>query len=408
MNATDGRGVMDGQRFDDSAAGGRVLRVTVERGDITVRAELGARWTIAHDASRGAVPEVERDGDTVCVTQRGHGRLDVTITTPDLEQVDLRTGAGRVEASGTRGRARLVNGYGTVALHGAGGEAEIDTGAGDVDVEGFDGVLTASSGKGRVRIARLEGRATLSTGAGVVEIQDTEAQVRASSGSGDLALARVGGAAELTTGHGAVLIQDPRDLSARVTTAMGAITVVDGSARDLRLKSMMGEVRCSAALAPGRYELETALGAVAVDLQDDVAARVEAHTSFGAVRSDFPLVRVGRSGPLGFGGARMVGSIGRGAALVDLALRSSKGDITLNRRPAPAPAPDPAVWPIGEDASPEPAGVQRRASPLSPPSPAPPTPRDPRAQNPTLAVLEALARGEISPAEAEDLLSRRA
>ncbi len=380
---------MDAQRFDDVAAGARELRVTIERGDITVRVARGTPWSIEYSAAKDAWPEVERDGETVRVKQRGHGRLDVTITAPDLERLELRTDAGRIEAAGARGRTRLISGHGALVLRDAGGEAEINTSNGLIDVESFDGDLAASSGNGRVRVARLEGRATLKTGNGVVEIVDVEGRAQASSGNGDLVLARVGGEVELKTGHGAVTIQDPRDLSARVTSAMGAITVEGGSARDLRLKSMLGEVRCSATLAPGRYELETAMGAVALELPDDITARVEAHTSFGTVRSDFPLVRVGRSGPMGFGGVRMVGSIGHGEAIVDLALRSSKGDITLTR------CPPNAARPPTTGASPAWSGARQA------------TPADPREPTPTLAVLEALARGEISPAEAEDLLSHQ-
>ena len=378
--------MMDAQRFDDIAAGARELRATVERGDIALRVARGAAWSLEYTSTKDAQPEVERDGDTLRVKQQGHGRLDVRITAPDLERVELRTGGGRVEATGTRGRSRLVSGHGAVTLRDASGEAELDTGNGAVDVEGFDGALGAASGNGRVRVARLEGRARLKTGNGAVEVLDAEGRVQASTGNGDMALARVGGEAELKTGHGAITIGEPRELAVRATTALGAITVTDGSARDLRLKSMLGEVRCSAALAPGRHELETAMGGVTLELPDDVSARVDAQTAFGTVRSDFPLVRVGRSGPMGFGGVRMVGGIGGGAPLVELALRSSKGDITLGRRPE-APA-----WPSG-------TATPREASAVA---------TDVGAQSPTLAVLEALARGEVTPAEAEDLLSRRA
>jgi hypothetical protein len=97
-------------------------------------------------------------------------------------------------------------------------------------------------------------------------------------------------------------------------------------------------------------------------------------------------VRVGRSGPLGFGGVRMVGSIGEGEPEVDIALRSSKGQISLRRRP---------------DYSTSSAGTSaERPTRTTPEEPAP-------ARDSTLAVLEALARGDISVEEADELLRRQ-
>ena len=374
------------ERFDEVAAGVRELRVTLGKGNITLRVAQGSVWSIDYDdARKGDALEVERDGDTLRVRQRRGGRLDVRLTAPlELETIDLRAGAGRVEVEGARGHIHLDSGNGAVALREAGGAATLKTGNGDVDVDGFDGELTAASGNGRVRVARLGGQATLRTANGRVEVRDSNGSVEAHSGNGDVALARVGGKSELHTAHGAIVVESPRDLATRATTAMGAIRVIDGAVRDLRLKSHAGEVRCSAALAAGRHELETSMGAIMLELPADIAARVDAQTAFGAVHSDFPLVRVGRSGPMGFGGVRMVGSIGAADPTIDISLRSSKGSLTLRSRSGAPPRP-----PI----------VER------PPTP-PVQPRQPE-RGTTLQVLEALARGEITPAEAEDLLSQR-
>src|SRR5207248_5453692 len=122
----------------------------------------------------------------------------------------------------------------------------------------------------------------------------------------------------------------------------------------LHLRSGMGTIECAAALEPGTYEMVTDMGAIDLELPATIRARVDAQTRFGQIHSDFPLVRVGRSGPLGFGGVRMVGSIGEGEPEVDIALRSSKGQISLRRRPdyggpsAGTPAERPAPAPPGE------------------------------------------------------------
>jgi hypothetical protein len=148
----------------------------------------------------------------------------------------------------------------------------------------------------------------------------------------------------------------------------------------------MGTIACAAALEPGTYEMVTDMGAIDLELPATIKARVDAQTSFGQIHSDFPLVRVGRSGPLGFGGVRMVGSIGEGEPEVDIALRSSKGKISLHRRRDSGPA--------GTGTT-----TERRA-PAPPGEPAP-------TMDSTLAVLEALARGDISVDEADELLRRQ-
>jgi hypothetical protein len=130
----------------------------------------------------------------------------------------------------------------------------------------------------------------------------------------------------------------------------------------------------------------TDMGAIDLELPATIKARVDAQTSFGQIHSDFPLVRVGRSGPLGFGGVRMVGSIGEGEPEVHIALRSSKGQISLRRRPDSAAA--------GADTTTE------RPAPTPPEEPTP-------TMDSTLAVLEALARGDISVDEADELLRRQ-
>jgi hypothetical protein len=129
----------------------------------------------------------------------------------------------------------------------------------------------------------------------------------------------------------------------------------------------------------------TDMGAIDLELPATIKARVDAQTSFGQIHSDFPLVRVGRSGPLGFGGVRMVGSIGEGEPEVDITLRSSKGQISVRRRPD--------------------TGAAGAGTTSERPAPAPPE-EPTAAMDSTLAVLEALARGDISVDEADELLRR--
>ncbi len=461
--------------FAQLAAGAAVLRVDIHKGDIVVRAMPGAAWTIewSSKGEMGDPPVIERDGATLWVRQPHghphHRRLDVRLTIPTgVEEVNLHNGSGRIDAAGLRGRLRLKCGNGALTLRESAGDLQAHNGNGAVEIEGFEGVVNASSGNGRVRLSGSRGEATLHSGNGNVEVADAEGQIRATTGNGSISLTEVGGVAEANSGHGSVSIDAPRGLAARVTTAMGSIHISRGALGPSRLNSSMGSIDCRAALLPGAYTLESSMGTVALTLPPEARARIDAQTSFGRVRSDFPLVQVGRSGPMSFGGMRMVGSIGEGAPDVEVTLRSDKGGVNLRRGAVDDTAPffegeagmdfssqetemGEAGWAAAAamdmrdiadiaasaatsavsavKAAFAEATPSRPAYPSRPPTPTPPTPPTPPATPPPprgsamptstpapdgetdstarLAVLEALARGEISVDEAEALLSRQ-
>lgn len=364
-------------RFAELAQGAHALHVELAKGDLTVRADAEAGWTLEWKGSGS--PEVECVGAVLRVrSRRGwlRRRLDLRLTLPPgVGEVRLGTGQGSIEASGLSGDARIKSGKGAVTLRACSGATTLETGAGALRLDGYEGTITATTGSGQVRAARLRGEATLETGSGPVELRETEGRLRAKTGSGNVTLANAAGEATLSTGSGNVSIEASRDLAAKARTSTGSIRVRGGTARGLDLQTKMGEIRCTALPRPGRYELDSAAGSIQVELPAWVAARVEAHARAGQVRSDFPLVSVGRSGPMARGGARMVGSIGDGEPRADLSLRTLAGTITL-RRAKTAP----------------PRGHERKQ----------------RRYGSTLAVLEALARGELDPEEADALLARLA
>jgi hypothetical protein len=111
---------------------------------------------------------------------------------------------------------------------------------------------------------------------------------------------------------------------------------------------------------------------VLLKLPGNAAAQVEAVTGMGQVHSDWPLVRVGRPGPVGAGSQRMVGAWGEEHRRARVVLRTGVGDIRLCQGPVHS---EPAA-----PSAPPPAADERRA------------------------VLESLARGEITVEEADALL----
>lgn len=397
------------ERFNELARGASELHVQLKRGDIDVHAAEGADWTLEWSSDRHDEPRIERHGTVLRVSEHHGGghRVSVRITMPlGVEAVDLKTGHGRIGADGLRAKLRLNSGNGALTLRSSGSEAEVSTGNGDVSIETFRGLVEAYTGNGVTRLSGLDGRARLKTGNGRIEVRDGNGQVQAFTGNGDVEVAATGGMVEVETGHGQIEIAAARSLAVRAKSGAGSIRVEGGTLHSARLETMMGEVTCAAGLAPGEYDLSSAMGAVTLALPAGARARVDAQTGFGHVRSDFPLVRVGRTGPMGFGGERMVGSIGEGAPEIEVSMRSGHGQLHIKQageREHPRDAGTPS------------ASAEHPAAPSNGPAAEPAwqatvataTAERPSRADSTLAILEALARGDVSAAEAEDLLSQR-
>lgn len=362
------------EKFPHTAAGATRLDVDIIRGSITIRAGEGERWGLLWSSDGENAPQVERTGDTVHVSSLNQQwqRLDLTLTIPStVNRIELNSSNGKIQAEGLQGKIELNSGNGAIILHSSQGHAEIETGNGAVSIIEFDGRLEATSGNGKIHLKRVAGKA------------------------------------ELETGNGAIEIIEPRSLGVEAETGHGEILINDGSISSSELTANMGAIRCSTLFEPGTYEMQNEMGNITVYLPASVRARIDAQTSFGQIRSDFPLVRVGRSGPMSFGGARMVGSTGEGEANVELTLRSSKGQITLrqgaeanNRRPFDDPRPPRMAIPATPAVAPVPP-VPPVIAPAMPPPPEEPS----VAEDAMMEILNAVARGEISPDEAERLLS---
>ena len=151
----------------------------------------------------------------------------------------------------------------------------------------------------------------------------------------------------------------------------------------------------------GEFDIETHSGDIAVQAPLGAPIRVEVLINNGDVRSDIPLVSVGRPGPRG-AIQRLVGGTNPGdAERINLRLRAERGDVRLRAvRNAPPPprarrAPMPPAAPAAPDA---PDAPDAPTQPIA--MPAPSNEREERMQT----ILSALASGSLSVAEAERLL----
>lgn len=340
------------ERFDELARGAKRVRISLSMGDVAVETGEPGVWSIDWPGHVDEAPVIDRDGAVVRVRDHGGGqRLNLALTIPpDVEFLDVNTGHGPIAISGVSGRIDAGTGWGTLTFE------------------------------------------------------------------------RVGGSVEAKTGWGEVRVSEPRRLSIQSTTGFGAVRADGGSLQGAQVRTGNGEIRFDTALLPGRYELRTDVGDVSVGVPDGTSARIEAQTSIGKVESDLPLLRVGRPGQresdggrrIDFGSIRMVGATGNGNPAVELSVRTHHGRISLRRRPRDAAASDPeaaariAAWAAAPRPAPAPVspeggsdGDVARGSESRDERDASPSSDEP---DQLRAILQAVAKGELSPDDADALL----
>ena len=249
----------------------------------------------------------------------------------------------------------------------------------------------------------------LGTGSvGTIEIEvPVDARVEVQATSGDVALRNVGGGVNVRTAAGTVSLEGVAGLVS-VDVASGDVDVAALGPLALTARSVSGDIR---AVAP-RFEhvaIETVSGAAAlagafapgpVHAVSTVSGHVELAVA-GGLTLEATIVSgdVACSHPDRRSGDGRMRPLVIGDGVARFAVRSMSGGVEVRAAREPAAADEPAAR---EPAARETAADAAAAATADEPAardaaPPPPPPADPAA----LAVLEALARGEIDVGEAE-------
>jgi hypothetical protein len=368
------------------------------------------------------------------------GRIDLRLSVPpSFRNLAVTTALGTVQLARWAESAMVRTGKGDVALGSGSGRAEVTAGMGAVRIARFTGRCSVNAGVGDVTIADGEGEAHLQTGMGKVYVSNATLTLEANSGVGDVRLEGVGGTAKLRSGVGAVNVSGARDLTLDVQAGKGDLHLA-GRFPSIRARTGLGEIFYQLDWLGSAADLNTARGAINLDLATEQTIRIDAATSRGQIDSAVPLVQVGQPGPESFFGRRVVGTTGGGEIQATVRLRTGIGDIRVARagaslaavgvRASASPVPPPSFSEPGRSAptgpvpgeppiSPPPAAppaAPEAATPLGPesaavpapevasppePAPAPATAPADAGEQARLGILQALSRGEISVEEAE-------
>lgn len=278
---------------------------------------------------------------------------------------------------------------------------------------GGHGIGMTIAGSIEIEVPR-DARVEIRSAAGDVSVRDVRGGSSVKSAGGDVSLKRVAGPIVVGVASGDVLVEANAPIALEVHSIAGDVRVRAPLVDRLAAETVSGDVHVTGTLAPGvGHAISTLSGEI--DLSIAGGLTLTAKTVSGQVDCRHPDRRSGD-------GRRQPLVIGDGGA--HLAIRSMSGDVEVRaaaaagvpeapappRPPTPPAPPAPASPPFAAP----PQGVATAAGVATAPAvansllDAPTQPAGgglPPVREPTLDVLEALARGEIDVLEAERRLA---
>jgi putative adhesin len=207
------------------------------------------------------------------------------VRVPMETRLDIHTGGGGIEASGTKGDATLRTSGGGIEVSGVAGAVDADTSGGGVKLREVTGSARVRTSGGGIEAASLTGALDAHTSGGPIHLERVASDVRVDTSGGGIEITGAGGRVAASTSGGSVRVSFDR-----------------GNARG--------------------GELETSGGSIHIALDPYVNLNLEASASGGGVTASLPVTVVGR-----ISGSNLHGTLGKGGET--LRIHTSGGSIRI-------------------------------------------------------------------------------
>ncbi|MGI8959035.1 MAG: hypothetical protein ACR2IV_04580 [Bryobacteraceae bacterium] len=330
----DGRGA---QRLEDSFAS---IKVANNVGDVTVQASNGSV-----DVSDIAGAVSVRDRFASVTAARVSKGLTVTNSNGAVQVTDsggtgkIRNSFGGVTVRSFHGDLIVNNANGKVEATNVQGPAELNTSFGGVGFSDIGGQLSIRTSNSSVNGEKVGGPVTIQTSFGSVTASDIQRGVRIQSNNGNISIAKTRGECNAKTSFGTVQATDigghlvvensngavkaSNTQGAHVITSFGPV-ILDRISGPIQVENQNGAVEATSSAHGGCQPIiiHTSFSTLRVRLNAGASYRVAARTSFGKIRTDFPL-NVSRS----ISSDELNGTIGGGHC--ELRLTDTNGAIEI-------------------------------------------------------------------------------
>lgn len=301
LDFKDGRGQ---QRLEDSFAN---IRLTGNAGDVTVENSNG---TIEASDVSGALGIRDRFANvTVARASKGVSLVNSngSVEIADSGGVgDVKNSFGNVIVHGFRGDLTVNNSNGRVEASHIAGSADLHTTFGAVQFSDIGHQLSIRAGNSSIDGQRVGGQLTVQNSFGAVNVSDIQGPLTIHSGNGAVSVARVRGPANIKTSFasvegseiaGMLTVEDSNGAvhasnirGAQIATSFGAV-ILDGVWGPLQVLNQNGAVDVRVASRGGCQPviIQTSFSPVQIRIDGEPSYRVSAKTSFGKIRTDFPM-----------------------------------------------------------------------------------------------------------------------
>ncbi|MGZ9587323.1 DUF4097 family beta strand repeat-containing protein [Paenibacillus marinisediminis] len=171
---------------------------------------------------------------------------------------------------------------------------------------------------GDINIQELHGDVKAQTSKGDIKGTDVKGSTKLETYDGDIEMKRVQGNGVFTTSNGDISASEITGL-VQMSTKSGDLTLHEANS-EVTMESLNGDIDCDSTIMAGNWNVSALAGDVAIQLPDDINARVHARNSFGEITSTFPLE---------IGEYTMNGVLGTGLYELNV---DANGDITFHSR----------------------------------------------------------------------------
>jgi len=305
---------------------------------------------------------------TIEVPDDIHIEMENSFGDIDLQDLNgefrIRNGFGKLSAGRLQGDVNLKNQFGALEARDITGDTEINNEHGSLEIRTVNGQLRASNqfgeilvdnvtqdieiegAHGKMTVKRIDGKADLKNTFGAINCSDVKGTLEIRNNNAKVDVFNVGKDVTIYNSFGRVkVIETGGNLWIRNNNSN---VMVDDVGGDIEINNSFGLVEITKnngnitvinrhgkitamdilrnAVEPKTIRLETSFAGIDISLPADISARIEASTSFGSIKSDFPVMTDRTS----FNSQRITANLGDEKHSIEL--EGNNGSIKIMKR----------------------------------------------------------------------------
>lgn len=213
-------------------------REGVEEATVRLTPRDGAVWMLDHydvqmrGSSLFVAADIRQGGlaDLLSGWWQRRGAVDVAVEIPTGTPVTVVSAAERITLTGCCGTTDIATGGGHISIESVDGDLQLRYGNAECHIGSVAGAVTLKAGNGPAHLAKVGGAFDGQLGRGDLELAAAHGEVRARIGYGAVRIPLMDDSCDIATGYGDITVSIPAGVAARVDAATGLGQVRSGVA----------------------------------------------------------------------------------------------------------------------------------------------------------------------------------